>query len=399
MASLTTLPPELCIGIFQHLDNADLARVKRVCKGIKNVAQQVPLRSYIFKVDEPKHSAWKFMRYILLNNSAAEHIIDFNVEWHRREADDPKTWTKPWVWTEEETVLIKRLAETTVTPKLSDGTVEAILSGINSEALLSFLLYFAANIESLDLGEVQVQLIVCDYDSMADGYKALRKVIGSKGGDFEESEETEEEDEDDDDDDWMEAYEELESKYLPESQRSLWLYENLGGPGKYLPGLASIKYLNHDLNDDIFFSEYMYGWKAKNLPAFLFLPRIETIRIGGCATVGMGTHDAISEDLKPFAGYKSTVKTLEFANSRLITDDYIAIAKVTQYISALSIENNEKYWPELEDMPCIVSAFRKFNKDSLKLEDVNIDGYTGDDLGEEFKDYYDLSGGDSIEGP
>ncbi|EPS35495.1 hypothetical protein H072_11068 [Dactylellina haptotyla CBS 200.50] len=407
MAKLMKLPPELLLDIFQHLDNADLARCKRLCKAANEAARQIPLQRHTLKIDHVGHSVWKFFRMLLMNPTACDRLTDLRIEWHRR-TEDEATWTEKWSWTTEERHLLEQLKSSTSDAKSTptDGKFSNLRSslntytysgkkeifkvvedGVNSEALLPLILYFTTNLEILDLGDAQLELVVCDYYGPSYAkYNAIASLLPEEDRLNREDEYFE--------DDSVETFEKFEEAHIP-GGFSLWFQVNIGHPGSYLPGLLNLKHLKHGMDDSVFTSEYLHGWYARYLAPLLFLPHIETIHTTRCATLGMGTHDAISTDLRRIQNIpvftqdggeskakatKSSVRELIFDDARMIDLDYIYIAKVTENLTKVIISQSEESWL-LDDQPSIVGAFRK-NNSGLSLDNITINEKSGEEVGE-----------------
>ncbi|KAK6531830.1 hypothetical protein TWF694_002995 [Orbilia ellipsospora] len=385
MAKITDLPTELLLDIFQRVDNASVARCRRVCHSFLAVANQIHLTSYTLLIDHQNFSAWKFFRSLLNNHKLGDHLTELKVEWYRR-TEEPETWTPKWIWSEEDLVLINKLQKIEQTSTIKPETFDVIKYGGNSEALLPVILCFTNELKSLDMGKVQLQPLVIDYYSNGNRYTPYLPFLGIADPPDPDPKEVEDEDS-------LEAFEEvLIPPHVPGDSSVLWFHANIGHPGKYLPGLKNLTSLSHGYDDTTFTSEYLWGWYAKYLAALLFLPKIERISVAGCATLGMGTHDAIHNDIKKIKSRgKSTVRELAFWDARMNAEDYVAIAEVTERVTRVSIESNSNF-VDLEERPDIVYHLRKYNK-ALEAKDIIIQGDNGENIGENKCSYYDQPDG------
>ncbi|KAF3111572.1 hypothetical protein TWF103_003516 [Orbilia oligospora] len=396
MTTITVLPTEVLLEVFGLLDIEPLTNAKRVCKQFRAVIRMIPLRSYTLRIDEPNHSMWKFTRFLLSDPKAGSQITDLTVEWCRREPADPDTWTDKWEWTEEDLGMMKGLEETVIDKYLTPKTYVAIKGGVNSEALLPLILCFTENLESLDLGDVVTELFNCE------GYPdhCLRKIFksssggggsdeeikekGEEGGKEEGKEEKEQDgDNEEEEDDEFEEEDGIPTiilPHIPYEQFRTWFHLNTGYPGKYLPGLSKLKKFNHQLNDSVFISEYKWGWRADYFLPILFIPGIEEIAIGGCATdkrgggyaleTIMGWYEEQFKDVPP-----STVKKLVIRDARMYEQDYELIADYTCCLEELHISYNDTY-TELDSECDMADAIYVFfeNNPKLRMDKMYVDG-------------------------
>ncbi|KAF3924377.1 hypothetical protein AA313_de0203263 [Arthrobotrys entomopaga] len=373
-AKITNLPTELLLDIFQRVDNTSVARCKRVCHVFLSVANQIPLTSYTLLIDHLNHSAWKFFRSLLTNPKLCENLTELNVEWYRR-TEELETHTPKWIWSEQDLTLIDKLQKVESTYTIKPKTFEVIKYGGNSEAILPVILCFTPELKSLNLGKVQLQLVVIDYYSNGNRYKPFIPALAITDPPDPDPEEVEDEDS-------GEFFDEvLMPPHVPDSTFVLWFHENIGKPGRYLPGLKKVTSLTHGYDDSVFTSEYLYGWKARYLAAMLFLPNIEKIHVSGCATLGMGTHYAIEYDIDRMQSTekeKSKVRELVFEDSRMADEDYLAIAKVTERVRRVVIEHNKMYGAELEEETEIRMSFQD-NNEGLSSHNISINGEAGGD--------------------
>ncbi|KAF3921082.1 hypothetical protein AA313_de0206456 [Arthrobotrys entomopaga] len=367
---LLALPQELLLDIFSRLDIDDLARSKRVSKQLKQTVECVPLTSYTFHIDHTNQSAWKFMRHLIQNPRVGRDLRHLRVEWHRRIASDESTWTRPWKWSPEDRTLLDSIQEETVNSGVfGNGIWEVIRDGINSEALLPLLLYYSEYLETLDLGDVQIHLIICEVDMHRYLHEAIIELF--------QDEEPE--------DPYFHQNDPYGSfpmahQVPPSPHSALWVqyyFQTEDGEG-YLPGFVNLKYLRHGINDDIRCTKYTWGWHAEFLPPLLFLPKLEELEVNGCSTQGMAD-TTLQQDLEPFEGQKSNIKRLIMHDGRMLDEDYILVASVTGNIEFVSIEINPDKMPPVfiaYDPREIVNGFLEYNE-RLELENVMVDGETG----------------------
>ncbi|EGX52883.1 hypothetical protein AOL_s00007g219 [Orbilia oligospora ATCC 24927] len=399
MATITALPTEVLLEVFELLDIESLTNAKTVCKQFRAVIRMIPLRSYTLRIDEPKHSMWKFTRFLLSDPKAGSQITDLTVEWCRREPDDPDTWTDKWEWTEKDLGIMKGLEETVIDKYLTPETYVAIKGGVNSEALLPLILCFTENLGSLDLGDVVTELFNCE------GYPedCLRKIFksrsggggsdegGKKKGEEEEEEGKEEgkEEKEQDGDNEEEDGDEFGQgggvptiilPHIPSEQFRTWFHLNTGYPGNYLPGLSRLKKFNHQLNGDALVAEYKWGWRADYFLPILFIPGIEEITIGGCAT----DEEVDGYTLKTIMGWyeeqfkgvpPSTVRKLVIRDARMYEKDYELIADYTCCLEKLHISYNDTF-TELESYYDMADAIYVFfeNNPKLRMDNLYVDG-------------------------
>ncbi|KAF3287687.1 hypothetical protein TWF970_007397 [Orbilia oligospora] len=332
MATITALPTEVLLEVFELLDIESLTNAKTVCKQFRAVIRMIPLRSYTLRIDEPKHSMWKFTRFLLSDPKAGSQITDLTVEWCRREPDDPDTWTDKWEWTEKDLGIMKGLEETVIDKYLTPETYVAIKGGVNSEALLPLILCFTENLGSLDLGDV--------------------------GG----------------------GVPTIILPHIPSEQFRTWFHLNTGYPGNYLPGLSRLKKFNHHLNGDALVAEYKWGWRADYFLPILFIPGIEEITIGGCAT----DEEVDGYTLKTIMGWyeeqfkgvpPSTVRKLVIRDARMYEKDYELIADYTCCLEKLHISYNDTF-TELESYYDMADAIYVFfeNNPKLRMDNLYVDG-------------------------
>ncbi|KAF3317926.1 hypothetical protein TWF173_009747 [Orbilia oligospora] len=282
MATITALPTEVLLEVFELLDIESLTNAKTVCKQFRAVIRMIPLRSYTLRIDEPKHSMWKFTRFLLSDPKAGSQITDLTVEWCRREPDDPDTWTDKWEWTEKDLGIMKGLEETVI------------------------------------------------------------------------------------------------DKYL--TPETTWFHLNTGYPGNYLPGLSRLKKFNHQLNGDALVAEYKWGWRADYFLPILFIPGIEEITIGGCAT----DEEVDGYTLKTIMGWyeeqfkgvpPSTVRKLVIRDARMYEKDYELIADYTCCLEKLHISYNDNFTElgSYYDMADAIYVFFK-NNPKLRMDNLYVDG-------------------------
>ncbi|KAK6523166.1 hypothetical protein TWF694_006061 [Orbilia ellipsospora] len=367
---LLALPQELLLDIFQRLDYADLARSKRVSKQFNKIAECIPLTSYTFKIDHVNHSAWKFISYIIRNPDVGKQLKQFRVEWHRRIATDKRTWTEQWKWSPGDLELLEIIKENTLEAEIFGSALwEVIEDGINSEALLPLLLYYTENLESLDLGDVQLHLIICELDMQRHLIEAMVHLFGGEYSNY-------------DDPDPYGTYP-IVYQVPGDIPSALWvqIYSLSEDKEDYLPGLKNLKRLRHGLDDETRCTIYTWGWQAYFLPYLLLLPQLEELEVNGFSTQAM-TNSILQEDLEVFEDRKSNIKRLVMHDGRMLDGDFELIASITEKLERVSIEINLDKMPAhllFYDSNRIVESFLKHNE-KLTLDDIKVDGESGSEI-------------------
>ncbi|KAK6513770.1 hypothetical protein TWF506_008206 [Arthrobotrys conoides] len=379
MANILTLPNEILLGVFELLDGLSLAKTKKVCNRFWKVIRQMPVRFYALNIDEPGHSAWKFMRHLLNNPKAASHITELAVEWNRRDPEDPNTWTERWEWAEAELHRMQELEEEIINKYLTPETYEAIKGGVNSEALLPLILCFTENLECLDLGEAVLELFNCEGWPEACMTKALNIKPDDAEQEFKEGDN---------------GVPTIIQTHVPEEDCVLWFHLNTGYFGSYLPGLARLKKFTHRLYDKIFISEDKWGWRADYFLPILFIPGIEEITIGGCATEERGGGYSLDMVMRWYGDKfnnmpDSTVKKLIIDDARMDDLNYKILAFYTCCLEELYISNNYAYAKMFWEYGT-AHAIREFlqrNSKTLSLDRISVDGRSSDDWLGKFYEY------------
>ncbi|KAK6350973.1 hypothetical protein TWF718_004151 [Orbilia javanica] len=179
--SFLSLPNEILTTIFDDrcLSNADLTRIQLTCKLFRENIRRKNNRRYTFKVDAVEHPTWRLIRYLLKNPEVGERIDEITVQWKRRDASDEGTWTTRWNWDSKECELIHKLVRAWC---LDHSTERSIQHGLNSEALLPLLLVFTPNLKTLDMGDIDSELVKhgCSHHYTNNG--AALRAIGESGG-------------------------------------------------------------------------------------------------------------------------------------------------------------------------------------------------------------------------
>ncbi|KAK6535430.1 hypothetical protein TWF694_001890 [Orbilia ellipsospora] len=168
------------------LSDRDLASAQQTCKRFNDILQHYiyPERTFTLTIDSPEFSCWKLARAILERPSLGEQFRSIKFEFKRRDAYDKKTWFGAWEWQEQELDQINGIHRQwrEIFPALC---LEVIRAGINSEALLPLLLCLIPNLKSLDLRNVESQVVVIwdDYDSDESEDSGFDLSVQAIGGD------------------------------------------------------------------------------------------------------------------------------------------------------------------------------------------------------------------------
>ncbi|KAF3930214.1 hypothetical protein ABW20_dc0103326 [Dactylellina cionopaga] len=355
--TITSLPNELLIETFtrESLTNADLANIKRVCKFF-NVVAPTPSQSYKFSVDALTNPTWKLIRALLENPKIGLQFTDITLDWERRDVNDgPEKWAPVWDWTPEEVVKIKEVC------KKWEIEPRAILGGVNSEALLPLLLCFTPNLESLDLGNIELECIVdCMERWGADSDKVRRAYWILSGHDADEEPNR----------DW-----DPNSIHLPDAQYSTWFFESAKSE-LLSPGLANLRHFAHNISST-YVSDYTAGLSGSCLRPIFFLPKLESIKSFGCGTWNGSGFDDMGFRREDFG--KSRVKRLTLCDSILAQKNLVSIAKITGALEYVKLSQNYSDYDFLYEEELswkkIAKSFLECNLDALTISNLYYETY------------------------
>ncbi|KAF3912429.1 hypothetical protein ABW20_dc0101593 [Dactylellina cionopaga] len=375
---IITLPPEILTKIFtqESIKTADLARICRVCKYLREVAQTC-LRvkpSLTFEIDAKTHPTWKLIRCFIADSIARrrmfERLTEIKVIWRRRDPSDEATWTAQWIWNQQEIDWFKEFEKKRA---LSNGTVDAILLGIDSEALLPLLLYFTPNLESLDIGKAEY-VVVCDRSeeehrvaffilNMLRIQKEMRRDKGRHKIELLEAYKKLEDKSEWVDFDWTSKDDKHLRDVMGGPKRCIWwLHSNILEPATWLPGLANLKHVVHRVSE-IFWRYPREGLSLDYLKLILSLPRIQTVLFDGCTTRYTAGNFKFAGNPRP--GLKSTAKQLElWRYSFQNKEDFEELASLTGSLERAVLRNGLR--SEDEDM--VARSFLKHNAETLLRE-------------------------------
>ncbi|KAF3143720.1 hypothetical protein TWF703_010126 [Orbilia oligospora] len=374
VTSILSLPNEILFQILgdECLSNGDLGRAECTCRLFQaNIQEYIaPRRRYTFWVDAVDQPAWRLVRHLLANPKLGEQFVEINVKWKRRIAGDKETWTKDWKWKRKE---VSRIRKLTTRWKMNTRTAYNILRGKNSEALLPLLLCFTPNLKSLDLGNINRDIMDFGRSEHVQALEALgvdiNYEIGSAPG----------------------IYSSESQMFMPDNHQLFFFdnleYQNEGGfnegPRKLPPGLSNLEH----------FSLGAWGkdekpFNAQDLfPAFCF-PKIKSIHASGLIDN--------SNDMYSIARYTpnsrkiSPVKhlTLEFYGRERSTsirlDSIKRIARITRNLETLIIRNKSSriYDSTKKRDEKLARRFLKYSKDTLDPTRLRINGGSFTNAGE-----------------
>ncbi|KAJ6256443.1 hypothetical protein Dda_8944 [Drechslerella dactyloides] len=375
MASLAALPTELLIQIFNQTNNVDLYSLRQACKRFADIAQICAPPTLVLQIDAPNHQAWKLVRSLIKTQTPIKQVREVQIEWYRRATDEQgAAATKQWTWTRHERDQINRLC---FKYGIWDQLALAISRGINSEALLPLVLCFTPNIETLDLGEVDVQLVEHslakepdDCQIVIDAFHTLNECMRPEYRYLSE--------EDDptrvpvlvDDKYYTRLLREFRKRQfhdIPYSQRGyrLWFQQSLRGSA-WRSSLGNIKH---------FVDRRRYcRLQAPNfaiLVRMLWLPQIQTIRFDNCQSYSTPQGPPSPNTLGPAASdYKCpSLRRLELYNDLLPEGDLLAIARTAPGLQHVAITSNRT--PAI-DVERVGQAFVSFTRGRLTRNDIYI---------------------------
>ncbi|KAK6349269.1 hypothetical protein TWF730_010019 [Orbilia blumenaviensis] len=361
MASFIPLPNEILAKIFSDecLSDIDLSKTVQACKLFREVVQEYPGRKLTFIVDAPSLIGWRFVRCLLRNPEIGEYFREIKLEWDRRAyglPEDEDRWTDTWNWTEQEKEQISTFCAKW---DINEKTTSLILEGRNSEPLLPLILCLTPKLKSLDMGDVDPQIMnIRDNCTSRDQRRSAREYLIYKFGPkdpfspdrypFQDISGARNR--------IQEEYGTILKMHRPRDH-SIFFFDNLqyrvgGGevkPKSLSPGLASLEYFSIGCSKT---RKDVYGGK-NHVPGFLpvlLLPRIETIEIV----------ENIHKDLVPtYFGYHP-FDTQELYNDGLSTAKRLTIR--------LMLANHD----EQHDKDAFIRFFTKISRIAANLEYVHI---------------------------
>ncbi|KAF3298381.1 hypothetical protein TWF132_000203 [Orbilia oligospora] len=374
VTSILSLPNEILFQILgdECLSNGDLGRAECTCRLFQaNIQEYIaPRRRYTFWVDAVDQPAWRLVRHLLANPKLGEQFVEINVKWKRRIAGDKETWTKDWKWKRKE---VSRIRKLTTRWKMNTRTAYNILRGKNSEALLPLLLCFTPNLKSLDLGNINRDIMDCGRSEHVQALEALgvdiNYEIGSAPG----------------------IYSSESQMFMPDNHQLFFFdnleYQNEGGfnegPRKLPPGLSNLE--NFSLGA---WGKDEKPFNAQDLfPVFCF-PKIKSIHASGLIDN--------SNDIYSIARYTpnsrkiSPVKhlTLESYGRERSTSIRLGsikrIARITRNLETLIIRNKSSriYDSTKKSDEKLARRFLKYSKDTLDPTRLRINGGSFTNAGE-----------------
>ncbi|EPS36040.1 hypothetical protein H072_10537 [Dactylellina haptotyla CBS 200.50] len=274
---LLSLPTELLCLILDvsYLSNSDLASCRRTCRRLNTVAHDLFNPTYIFKVDHPSRSPWQMIRRLLVHPELGKNLNTIKVEWYRRQAGRPETWTKQWIWTPQETLQLTILAKDL---GFDEFAMNAISYGINSEVLLLVLLTFTSRLRHLDFGATEAHIV--RGNTIGETMDTLRECYAEPSYFILPESETKTLDESSPK--LRNYYGGLMSTLVPGEPdwAALWFHEYLR-LDKLPRGLKNVRSIKHGYNLD---AGRCKGFYPRSVPRMLYLPRIRSIMCHRCSS-------------------------------------------------------------------------------------------------------------------
>ncbi|KAF3242831.1 hypothetical protein TWF192_008546 [Orbilia oligospora] len=374
VTSILSLPNEILSQILRDecLSNGDLGRAECTCRLFQaNIQEYIaPRRRYTFWVDAVDQPAWRLVRHLLVNPKLGEQFVEINVKWKRRTAGDKETWTKDWKWKRKE---VSRIRKLTTRWKMNTRTAYNILRGKNSEALLPLLLCFTPNLKSLDLGNINRDIMDCGRSEHAQALEALgvdiNYEIGSAPG----------------------IYSSESQMFMPDNHQ-LFFFDNLEyqnesgfneGPRKLPPGLSNLEHFSLGVqgkDETPFNTQDLF-------PVFCF-PKIKSIYASGLIDNGddmysIARYTPNSRKISPVKHL--TLKSYGRERSTSIRLDSIKrIARITRNLETLVIGNKSSrvYYSTKKRDEKLARRFLKYSKDTLDPTRLRINGGSFTNAGE-----------------
>ncbi|KAF3187314.1 hypothetical protein TWF788_002236 [Orbilia oligospora] len=374
VTSILSLPNEILSQILRDecLSNGDLGRAECTCRLFQaNIQEYIaPRRRYTFWVDAVDQPAWRLVRHLLVNPKLGEQFVEINVKWKRRMAGDKETWTKDWKWKRKE---VSRIRKLTTRWKMNTRTAYNILRGKNSEALLPLLLCFTPNLKSLDLGNINRDIMDCGRSEHAQALEALgvdiNYEIGSAPG----------------------IYSSESQMFMPDNHQ-LFFFDNLEyqnesgfneGPRKLPPGLSNLEHFSLGVqgkDETPFNTQDLF-------PVFCF-PKIKSIYASGLIDNGddmysIARYTPNSRKISPVKHL--TLKSYGRERSTSIRLDSIKrIARITRNLETLVIGNKSSrvYYSTKKRDEKLARRFLKYSKDTLDPTRLRINGGSFTNAGE-----------------
>ncbi|KAK6522993.1 hypothetical protein TWF281_002417 [Arthrobotrys megalospora] len=411
MASILALSNELLAKILadESISAADHMKASQVCRRFNQLVERD--RKYSLAIDAWSHPTWKLVRRLLQNPQLGEQIVDITVTWERRMDSFSRTRAPTdWAWTPEEE---QKISEMCKEWGINEKTTRLILGGKNSESLLSLIVCFTPRLKSLDLGNIDANIMrISQRDSApeewADEAEEAAVEVLRQGRNFGLDHDCGDACGDEGDcqgpenwdfGDWTEWY---ESK-----DHSLLFFENLQdnfdgkviGSRKLPPGLANLQYFSTGMEMwGTNHSARVWYW---NICLVLLLPRIHTVRFSANSWVRpQYVYDRLwmlsIQPREPHPTRLSTAKRLEVLTSpfRDIRDEphhtyresFEKIAGITgnlEWVYLRTRENERVCGVDAtrEEDELLVESFLRHNPNTLKSSSILINGSSFDEDG------------------